>query len=360
MPINAFNRLRAFRFAPEWKKKTGELNSKLEEFSRLFSSKNYPTPDELFFEIEDLPSFGKEYWFLHFCAPPRKEQVILTVGRSVDPVRVNDKAVPEDDTLEGVVCAAVCWLYSQKGKQVVFDSTARVRLEKGEKSNLLEARQGKSKITITGKYPSFGVELVKGGRKIFTARAFPPREGLPYELVHLMKTPLAPRFGAAMINYYFDFEGVLEGKKLSGKAYLQKVVAVLPLAPWNWVRLHFAKGVALDFFAGKPLGEKSKLHFACNDYVEIKGRRVKLRDLKLFYHLSGDRRIWILSGKNLFAVMESYALQPFIMKQKTTFRYDEYIVKVTSFAMREGGREYTLSDLGEGVGLVEDASGYLF
>ena len=363
MPIKtlkAFNLWRKLKFAPGWKKKTGEINNKLTEFYRLFKSRNYPTPDELFFEIEDLPSFGKEYWFLHFCAPPFQEQVILTLGRSVDPVRVNETAVPEGAEQEGVVCAAVCWLYSSKKKQVLFDSTARVRLEKGSKANLLEAEKGDSRIAISGKYPKFSVELVRGGKKVFSAKAFPPKHGLPFELVHLMKTPLAPRFGAAMINYYFDFEGVLEGKKLSGKAYLQKVVAVLPLAPWNWVRLHFAKGVALDFFAGKPLGEKSKLHFACNDYVEIGGKRVKLRDLKLSSYLSGEKRIWILSGKNLFAVMESYSLQPFIMKQKTTFRYDEYLVKVTSFALREGGREYTLADLGEGVGLVEDASGYLF
>jgi hypothetical protein len=356
MPFRTFKSLVS---TSEWREKSRELDRKLSEFSRLFKRKDYATADELFFEIEDLPTMGKEYWFLHFCAPPREEQVILTLGRSVDPVRVNDTALPEGATQDSVVCAAVCWLHSSKGKQVIFDSTARVRLKKGETTNLLEANQGASKITISGKYPKYHLELVKGGKRIFTARAFPPKHGLPYELVHLMKTPLAPRFGAAMINYYFDFEGVLGGRKLSGKAYLQKVVAVLPLAPWNWVRLHFAKGVALDFFAGKPLGDKSKLHFACNDYVEMGGRRVKLRDLKLSSYLSGEKRIWILSGRNLFVAMESYALQPFIMKQKTTFCYDEYIVKVKSFAMRDGGREYTLSDLGGGVGLVEDASGYL-
>ena len=359
MPMSTLRRLRAFRFAPEWKKKTGELDRKLSEFYRLFKSKKYPTPDELFFEIEDLPSFGKEYWFLHFCAPPNEEQVILTVGRSVDPVRVNDKDVPEGNARDGVMCAAVCWLYSQKQKQVLFDSTARMRLEKGQSSNLLEAKDQESKMTIKGKYPSFSVELARGKKRIFSARAVPPKEGLPYELVHLMKTPLAPRFGAAMINYYFDFTGTLHGKKMSGKAYLQKVVAVLPLAPWNWVRLHFSKGATIDFFAGKPLGQKSQMHFACNDYVELDGRRFKLSDLKLKSYLEGEKKIWVLSGKNLFVVMESYALQPFVMRQKTTFCYDEYIVKVRALAIREVGKEYSLADFGEGVGLVEDAYGYL-
>ena len=360
MPNSTFNKLRNFKFAPEWKKKTGELNTKFEEFSRLFKSKKYPTPDELFFEIEDLPSMGKEYWFLHFCAPPHEEQVILTVGRSVDPVRVNDTSVPEGASHGSVVCAAVCWLQSSKGKQVIFDSMANVRLEKGQKKNLLEARNGKSKITISGKYPKFDVELVKNGKKIFTARAYQPSEGKHQEMVHILANPFAPRFGAAMINYYFEFEGVLEGRRLSGKAYLQKVVATMPLAPWNWVRLQFGNGAALDVFTGKPFGDSSGLRFASNYYFEIHGRRIKLRDLKLQTWLEGVKKIWVLSGKNFFCAMETYSLQPFVMKQKTTFRYDEYLVRVKSFALREGGREYTLSDLGGGVGIAEDASGYLF
>ncbi len=345
----------------EWKQKTLKINQRLTEFYRIFKKKSYPTADDLFFTLEDLPYLGKEYWFLHFCAPPNEEQVVLTLGRSVEPVKVNDTHVHLEQTAGSVPCAAVCWLYSGK-KQVLFDSIANVSIGSRSKNSgvrSLCAENKKSKMSISGNYPKYSIELVKDGKKIFTARAFPPKHGMPFELVHLLKTPLIPRFGAAMINYYFDFTGTLYGKKLSGKAYLQKVVAVLPLAPWNWVRLHFKNGPALDFFAGKPLGTNSDMHFACNDYVELSGRRVKLRDLKLSSYLSGEKTIWVLSGKNLHCTMETYSLQPFIMKQKTTFRYDEYLVKVKSFAFRDGEREYTLSDFGEGVGLVEDASGYL-
>jgi hypothetical protein len=352
--------LAKFMGSPQWKLKAAKVNQRLTEFYRMFKTKKYATPDDLFFAIEDLPSLGKEYWFLHFCAPPNEEQVVLTLGRSVDPVKVNQTQVDFVDRDEGVPCAAVCWYYSQGKKKVVFDSIANVSLPKNSLGQSLKAKNGGSNIVFSGKYPNFNVELVLEGKKVFSAKAMPPKHGTPYELVHLLSTPLVPRFGAAMINYYFDFEGMLEGKLLSGKAYLQKVVAVLPLAPWNWVRLQFENGSALDFFAGKPLGEKSKMHFACNDYFEIEGRRIKMRDLKLSSYLSGEKRIWILSGKNLYVAMESYSLQPFIMQQKTTFRYDEYIVKVRAFALKDGPREYTLSDLGQGVGMVEDASGYLF
>ncbi len=359
MPLRTFSKWRNFKFAPEWKKKTNELNNKLSEFYRLFKSRKYPTPDELFFEIEDLPSMGKEYWFLHFCSPPREEQVIFTFGRSVDPVRVNTASVPESDEQQGVVCAAVCWLHSKKGKQVIFDTTTNVRLKKGERNSII-AEKGDGKISITGKYPHFDISLEKGGKRIFYAHASHPCKGHPYEMVNILENPFAPSFGTVMINYYFEFEGTLEGKPMKGKAYLQKVVAAMPLAPWNWVRLEFGNGDSLDFFTGKPLGDKAGLHIASNAYIELAGRRVKLRGLKLKTWLEGEKRVWLLTNKNLVAALESYSVQPFIMKQKTVFQYDEFLVRVKAFAFKDGAREYTLEDLGGGVGLAEDASGYLF
>ena len=359
MPARTLNRLRNFKFAPEWKKKTGELSNKLSEFYRLFKSRKCPTPDELFFEIEDLPSMGKEYWFLHFCSPPRDEQVIFTFGRSVDPVRVNSASVPEADLQQGVVCAAVCWLYSRGRKEVIFDTTTNVRLKKGEKNSII-AEKGESKISITGKYPHFDISLVKGGKRVFYAHASHPCKGHPYEMVNILTSPLAPRLGTVMINYYFEFEGVLHGKPMKGKAYLQKVVAAMPLAPWNWVRLEFGNGDSLDFFTGKPLGEAAGWHFASNAYIELAGRRTKLRGLKLSTWLDKEKRVWSLSSKSMVAVLESYSVQPFIMRQKTVFQYDEYLVRAKAFALRLAGKEYTLSDMGGGVGIAEDASGYLF
>lgn len=359
MPLKTLPKLSYLRVAPGTKKKAGNLGRKLAEFSRLFKSRKCPTPDELFFEIEDLPSMGKEYWFLHFCAPPREEQVVFTFGRSVDPVRVNAASVPEAEEQQGVVCAAVCWLYSRKKKQVIFDSTANVSLKKGERNSIV-AEKGGSKISITGKYPHFDISLEKGGKRVFYAHASHPCKGHPYEMVNILSNPFAPSFGTVMINYYFEFDGVLEGKKMSGKAYLQKVVASMPLAPWNWVRLEFRNGDSLDFFTGKPLGDKAGIHIASNAYIEIAGRRIKLRGLKLKTWLEGEKRIWLLSNKSLVAVLESYSVQPFIMRQKTVFQYDEFLVRARAFAFKDGEKEYTLSDFGGGVGIAEDASGYLF
>ena len=161
-------------------------------------------------------------------------------------------------------------------------------------------------------------------------------------MVNILENPFAPSLGTVMINYYFEFEGVLEGKPMKGKAYLQKVVAAMPLAPWNWVRLEFKNGDSLDFFTGKPLGDKAGWHIASNAYIELAGRRVKLKGLKLQTWLDGEKRVWLLTNKHLVAVLESYSVQPFIMRQKTVFQYDEFLVRVKAFAFKEGAREYTL------------------
>ena len=305
---------------------------------------------------------GKEYWFMHFNSPPGESQVVLTLGRSAEAVEVNSSvsAVPGKGSPESISCAAVCWLYSGS-KQVIFDSLADVRIERGKAGCSLEAAGGDGKVRIRGSYPDFSISISKRGKEVFSARATAPRMGMPYELVQLLNAPIMPRLSSVLVNYYFDFTGKLNGKPFSGKAYLQKVVAVMPLAPWNWVRVNFASGASIDFFAGKPFGHSSEVRFADNAYFEHQGRRVKLAGrLALSSFMDGESRVWLLTGRNLFLSMRTYSLQPFVMKQRTTFRYDEYLVRATDFAFRSGGTEHSLSSLGGGVGIVEEASGYLF
>ena len=165
----------------KWREKTSKMNQRLDEFYRIFKRNQYPTADHLFFALEDLPSMGKEYWFLYFCAPPNEEQVVLTLGRSVEPVKVNRTRVRSEEETESVPCAAVCWFYSGK-KHVVFDSIANVSIGKGKEQSL-SARNGNSSITTSGKYPSYSIELVSGGKKVFEAKAFPPKKGMPFEMV---------------------------------------------------------------------------------------------------------------------------------------------------------------------------------
>ncbi len=344
----------------EWAVKAKQLSRKLSAFSRFFKSRNYEAPDDLFFTIEDLPPMGKEYWFLYFCAPHGDEQVILTAGRSAESVKVNRTSLAVSETKESMTCAAVAWYFSKGKKKVLFDSRAEVSLG-GIKGalHIICAQNGGFRGSISGKYPNYDIQFDVDGKKVFSAKASPAHKGKPYEMAQMLNTPVAPRLGAWMVNYYFDFKGELEGKKISGRAYLQKVVAAIPLTPWNWVRLEFESGASLDVFAAKPIGETGGVKFAAKAYFEFKGERYPLKGLSLQSWLSGSERIWVLSGKNLLAVMESYGMQPFVMRQKTVFRYDEYIVRAKSFAVKLGSREIAISELGKASGIVEEASGYL-
>ncbi len=349
-----------------WLRKAAQLRARFDSVHRLFHTKKYSHPDDLFFSYENLPIMGKEYWFLHFSVPGTKMQSVLTFGRAEGDVTVNRTPVKKHAgsySLPGnaIKCAAVCWQYGRK-KQVVIDSHANVVLDcSDEKSRLCAASGPKNKVCVEGKYPNYRVLLRKAGKAIFTAKVFSPKKGKPFEIINILRSPIARGFGAVMVNYYFEFDGVMEGKRVNGKAYLQKVVAVLPLAPWNWVRVQFANGAAGDFFMGKPLGNSgSEIHFACNDYLELNGERIRPEGhLSLESWFDGENRKWLLSGKNFYLAMETYALQPFVMRQKTVFRYDEYLVCVTDFRMKAGGKTYSLSDLGAASGIVEDASGYL-
>lgn len=347
--------------SPGWKQRTKSLQKKLAGVSSLFKSKSHSSPDELFFSVEDLPYLGKEYWFLYFSDPASDLQAILTLGRSAEPVKVNRSSVLgcKSKGKRHIDCAAVCWLYSGK-KRVLFDSVASVRIHRGKIENSLIASSEGNEASIRGDYPDFDIRLSKKGKVVFFARACFPKEGIPYEMINLLKNPLVSKLSSAMINYYFDFNGKMSGKNVSGKAYLQKVVAVMPLAPWNWVRINFSRGACLDFFSGKPLGSVPAIHFADNAYFEEDGVRTKISgDIKLTSFMDGESRIWLLSGNGFFLSMRTYALQPFVMKQRTTFRYNEYLVRVTDFAFKTKDKEHSLLSLGEGRGIVEEASGYL-
>jgi len=351
----------------EWRKRTSQIRSRVDSVTRLFRSKKYSAPDDFFFSFEDLSLIGKEYWFLYFNVPGTRQQAVMTFGRSEEEVGVNRARVPR--TVDhphprpgnAIKCAAVCWLYGGK-KQVVIDSQADVSLQASGKRNLLCAKNGRGdSASIEGKYPDFRISLLHNGKSVFSARASPQKEGLPYEIIQTPRAPIAKALGAVIVNYYFDFAGVLDGKKVHGKAYLQKVVATIPFVPWNWVRVQFSHGATFDFFAAKLHDNApAELQFASNNSLDVGGRRIRAAGrLKIESWFKGEQRKWLLSGKDFYLAMETYSAQPFIMTQKTVFRYDEYLVRVTDFAMKSGGRIYSLSDLGEGSGIVEDANGYL-
>lgn len=350
-----------------WRQSSTALVSRMKFVQNLFKRKDYANQDDFFFTIEDLPYLGKEYWFMHFVVPGSDEQVVITAGRSQEAVQVNRSKVRENaGSISGAEspgiadCAAVCWMYSGK-KEVFIDSSGVVGLKKTNTGHRLFFRKGRNEMSIKGAYPDFDIELRSGNKPVFSVKASAKKVGDAWEMHRLLENPVVKGVGAVIVNYFFDFDGEIRGKRVRGKAYLQKVVATVPFAPWNWVRIEFKGGDAFDYFAGKPLGVDfgPMVHFLCNNYLELGGERHKINGMKLESFIEGENRRWVLSGEGIFLSMESYSLQPFSMKQKTRFQYDEYLVRVTDFYCRVGDRAYTLKDMGPGSGIIEDAYGYL-
>ncbi|PIT84341.1 hypothetical protein COU37_03660 [Candidatus Micrarchaeota archaeon CG10_big_fil_rev_8_21_14_0_10_45_29] len=352
----------------DWKTKARFIKGRIDAFSRIFKSRKYEAPDDLFFAIEDLPLMGKEYWFLHFCTPGSRQQAILTFGRALDDVKVNRTNVNTrtkrafDMLLSGIDCASVCWLYCEKkGKIVAIDSGVNLTLEGGAGKKMLKATGKTGTASIIGKYPHYHVQLKKGNKILLNAKVKPTNAGNPFEIIHMLNPPVLRGLGAEMVNYYFDFEGKIGGKNTSGRAYLQKVVAAMPLAPWNWVRIYFKSGASLDFFAAKTLeGSQQGIRVACVCFLEYKGKRIKLGCPRLESWLEGKERRWLLHAKGLYLALSSYAMHGFVMRSKTKFCYDEFLVEVKDFAAKINGKEITIDDVGAGCGIVEDAYGYLF
>lgn len=346
-----------------WKKSAASLLSHLRTLQNSLRKKTCGHPDSFFFSMENLPYFGKEYWFLHFVVPGSDEQVVITAGRSQGQVSVNSKKVAGNKQAAKhnfpiASCAAVCWLYSTH-KEVLIDSIGEVGMENTRAGSRIFFRKGKNELSIEGAYPSFSVLLKKGKYEIFSAHATARKKGIKWEMPRILENPITKESGALMVNYFFDFKGRMHKKKIKGKAYLQKVVATIPLAPWNWVRIQFEKNAALDFFTVKPFGDiRPTLHLWSNAFIELKGKRIKLHNLKLSSPASG-KNLWVLKNRHMHLSMQPYSLQRFSMRQNTQFHYNEYLVRVKDFSLQLGGRKYTLKELGQASGIVEDAYGYL-
>ncbi len=348
-----------------WRASVRGIRSRMLMMRRMLGKRSYPHPDVFFFSFEDLPPMGKEYWFLHFCSAGRREQVVMTYGRARSKVEVNRTNVKKSGTGQGTKsCAGVCWLSDANGKKTVaIDALCDVSFVPGSQGNCLRAKGRGSQVLFCGKYPDFTASVQKGGKELFSARIKKPARGLPFEFIRMLRSPLFEGFGAVMVNYYFKFDGRLMGRKISGDAYLQKVVAILPLIPWNWVRVYFANGAVFDFFVAKPLGKETagRISMFSSAFLEMGGRRIRLRDLSLDTWLEGRARRWIIHGPDFYLVLHSYSMQPFVLKSSTRFRYDEFLVEAKDFVFteRKSSRTHTLADFGPGTGIAEDASGYL-
>ncbi len=312
-----------------FEERVAALYGRLDSAARLFAKRGDKGVDEFFYSQEDLPLTGKEYWFLDFVSTKGdKKQLILTFGRSEAETKVNGKRVRKGKY------AAVAWAFTNK-KRVLFDEVTGVEVKEGSINS--------KRFRLSGAFPKYEVRVGKRTRLRLTA----PKQGRAKEKISFFIRGL----GLGLANLFLDCKGELEGAPFSGRCYVQKVVAVVPFMPWNWVRIAFKDNSTLDYFSPKLGLSKSGYEFRRrgNYYHAPSGKSFALKDLR-FRRLPGDR--WLLEGDEFSALFKSYAFEPFEFKGVGGFRYDEYFVECLDL-------HYKGKENAGGAGIIEDAYGLM-
>jgi len=329
----------------------------------LFSQpKRYHEVDDMFFGFEELPLFGKEYWFLKFTGGAEDlRQLILTFGRSAGDVKVNRTKMKS--SLEAGAekeCMVIGWCFD-KTKKVFADASQKVAVSR-RKTNVISSDSEKTGVSfsLSGAYPSYSLEIKHKGKKVADLKMSKPKKGRPFEMSQFYKGNL----GFQLINIYFDFQGELYGKKLGGKCYLQKVIGVGPFVPWRWARFIFRNGSVFDAFVMnvEALGLKQPV-YSLVSFQDEKGKFWQKRTSVNFEKIRGKNPRWVVSAPDGKMVLEaeSYSRHPFVFSSRYSgkFTYLEYLSKVNDFYLEKGGKHWSLAGCGPASGLVEDAYGFM-
>ena len=297
------------------------VGERLDSFAGLLKARRYGGLDEFFYSREDLPFSGKEYWFMDFASRRGRDQLIITFGRSERAATVNGKRAT------GEKVAAVGWMHSAGSTKTFLEDAVPLRQSFGS----LETRA----FSFKGSYPSY--ELRAPNTHLILK---PQRFGSKFEV----RREFFGGLGLGYTNLFLDATGTLAGRPFSGSGYVQKVVAVVPFIPWNWVRVTYPDRSGFDYFAPRV-----GLYPATANWWGPNGRSRAIRNASL-ERLGPDR--WLLEGGEFHALLRGYASKPFVLRGGGTFHYDEFLVECVDSAF--GGRER-----GKGIGIVEDAYGLM-
>ncbi len=336
------------------KEKIKQINSKYKSLTELKKMKNSTHEiDHMFFCFEDLPPTGKEYWFMKFVStePKDKRQLLVMFGDSSETIKINQKKVRCRKYKERNGYMTV-WCYDDK-KELILDGESSISMNP---DNII-ASDGQGKICYKGKFPNYSLNISKKNKEIANLKITKPEyNSESFEFGSHFKSFV----GFASINLYFDFTGMLNGKKFTGKCYVQKVVVVGPFIPWYWGRIVFSNGSILTYF--EPRIELSKfnhkLHSSLQFYDNTKDKKYIFKDLTIKKFGKNNPR-WVITANKgkVFISLKSYSSHKFTFEKIGSFTYIEYLSEVTDISIDDC--EIDTSELGSGFGLIEDAKGYV-
>ena len=306
--------------------------------------------DRAMFAIEKLPPLGKEYWWFLFFGQngERPVQITLLIFRKHGKKMLfNHKEMNFNEFKEGEVLAVTSgWIYDGDELRKLADTNANVILHKDKITSEISGDE----MVFSGSFPNYVMTLgdlinlkMKNGNFIETKDAY----GV-----------FLPPFGMGWVDVFSDASGTVLGKDFKGTAHLQKVVGVAPFGPFHWARIVFNNHSVFSFFCLKT-GKDSKtfLHKSIKFFDTQNNITIRLNNPKLEVSRIGDN--WVIEGveKNKYvkAVLEIYATNRYDMKGGGSQVYIQYAVTPKELTIKDDNNTFTLSDLGEGVGTIEDA-----
>ncbi len=310
--------------------------------------------EKMFFAFEELPVFGKEYWFLYLVDPVSGRHVILMFGRGQGRINIAQSVLDSPTRLTPHAKLPLVGLYwsFDAGTKRYGKFKSSFQIERGKTNRIWDSH---GRIELSGKFPHYSLKLREKGRTVLSLKLSKGRSGMPYELGHF-STGL---FGFELVNLFLSADGKLNGKPFSGDAYVQKVVAVGPFIPWNWTRAYFPDGSNFDFFQLRFSPDRSfgSLSPSKAAFWDAKKKKFRYFD-RLTLQREEDSKAWVLRDKNKRILLHFFprAQHGFLFQSTGAFHYDQHLVDVVA---ADDGKALAGRRLEKGAGLVEDAYGFM-
>ena len=336
-----------------------ELKDSKDKIERLIlKKKSGRSIDELLFSFEELPLFGKEYWFMKFTADDgSRRQFFLMFGRSAGDIEVNGRYIEDsqvaDDRTEGY---CVSWQYDD-GQRNISDDLCVIEV----KNEVISCSNNDIRAEFRGMFPEYSLSIIEGENELCSVAI---KEPVDDEFNSELSEQFKGLFGYRLANLYFDFDGHLSGRDFSGKCYAQKVIVVGPFIPWKWSRIVFRNGSILTYYIPsiEVMGLEYDVYNSMSFYDANTKKMHNFKNARVQEYPSekSDKR-WVITADEgrIFVVMKSYCKESFSFKNNFNFNYIENLVEVMDLKVETDSGIITLEMTGSGLGMVEDTSGFV-
>ena len=309
------------------------------------------TPDE-------LPIFGKEYWFLLFTGtgPTFKDQLMASFGRNNNnSMQINN--IPQfKDTNDYYGGIGETWFY-QNGNTMKFGKLGG-KIKPSDKQISFETDE--YTIRLSGEYPNYQVDIFNGPEIVVNLTTRMPKYGDSLEFFSIERANLGVEIG----NVYLDYDGTMDGKHFEGRCYMQKVIMSAPFIPWYWGRFVFSNGSVLVFFLlwvdlpgiDRTIYSQAKFYDTdTKSYRVISNFEVRNIEGTDYWEVAHHSK-----NSTMFVLLKVYTNNVFEMRSKGEFRYNETFSEIREIYIEYEGKVYDNDWFGEGSGSLEQATGMAF